>query len=157
MNSGFRWSWLELRLKWQDFVNAVAKTEVSIKGKIILNQFRVLSFLQEGFLSTDTFSHHHHHHHHLEDKSKILDYRLRINSAVHLGRFYISNWFIYKISVALLISHSLTLLDFTLQPTLYDFHKSRSSSLNKMKTLCFIFSTTVLQTYNLFSEKLLSF
>ena len=51
----------------------------------------------------------------------------------------------------------LTLLDFTLQTTLYDLHKSQSSSRSKMKTLRFIFITTVLQTYNLFPEKLLSF
>jgi hypothetical protein len=49
------------------------------------------------------------------------------------------------------------LLDFTLQTTLYDLHKFQSSSLSKMKTLRFIFITTVLQTYNLFPEKLLSF
>jgi hypothetical protein len=62
---------------------------VSIQRRIFLKQFRVLSVLQEDFFSMDTFSHHH-----PEDKSKILDFSLRIHSVYNLRRFYNTNSFL---------------------------------------------------------------
>ena len=97
-----------------------------------------------------------------EDKSKILNFSLRIHSADHLRRVY--KFELISLKIFSSITHlplsypaHLILLDFILQTTLYDLHKSRSSSLSKMKTPRFIFIATVLQTYNLFPEKLLSF